>query len=202
MKPAWPRRLAAAGAALPALAMAIAAVVVGAAACLPSAQAQGQAAGLAQGQVLDEAQVTAQTAAQVQAPAYVLPRVQDLRRDGEQVRRERKPLLLFFSTPGCPYCLEVRRNYLAPRVAQADAEVLIREVDITSARTFVGVDGAQQREVDLATALGVRLVPAVRLVDDRLAPLAPPLVGWNDAGFYEGYLAGAIDEARRKLGAR
>jgi len=36
--------------------------------------------------------------------------VDDLRVLLAQVRQRRAPLLVLFSTPGCPYCLEVRRN--------------------------------------------------------------------------------------------
>jgi hypothetical protein len=137
------------------------------------------------------------------ASEATLPRIDDLRRDAERVRRERKPLLLFFSTPGCPYCLEVRRSYLAPRAAAGEAaEVLVREVDVTGTRTFIGLDGSALREAAFAERLGVRLVPVVRLVDERLAPLAAPLVGLNEAGFYESYLAAAIEEATAKLRGR
>lgn len=131
-----------------------------------------------------------------------LPRLEDLRRDAERVRRERRPLLLSFSTPGCPYCLEVRRSYLAPRAAKPAPEALIREVDITAVRAFIGLDGKPQSEADFAAAFKVRLVPVVRLVDDRLQPLGPPLIGLNESGFYEAYLAAAIDEATRRLAGR
>ena len=47
----------------------------------------------------------------------------------DAVRTTRRPLLLFFTTPGCPYCREVRRNYLAPRVA--DRIGLIRTMAFT-----------------------------------------------------------------------
>ena len=46
-----------------------------------------------------------------------LEHIDDLGALLDAVRTTRRPLLLFFSTPGCPYCREVRRNYLAPRVA-------------------------------------------------------------------------------------
>jgi len=131
-----------------------------------------------------------------------LPQIDDLRTIARQVRRERSPLLLFFSTPGCPYCIEVRRSYLAPRLAAPDGGgVLIREVSITSSRSFIGLDGRPMTDRDLAAYFLVGAVPVVRLVDAELKPLADPLVGLS-ADFYESYLQTAIDTARKALSTR
>jgi thioredoxin-related protein len=111
-------------------------------------------------------------------------------------------LLLFFSTPGCPYCAEVRRGYLAPRVQEGSRDALIREVEITSERRIVGLAGEPLTEADLATRFGVRAVPVVQLVDAALQPLGKPLVGIGSAGFYEAFLGAAIDDAARALRSR
>jgi len=137
-----------------------------------------------------------------QGDHVVLPRIDDLRTLAAQMRRERIPLLLFFSTPGCPFCLEVRRNYLAPRLKDDAGRLLIREVDITSPRGFAALDGTTVTEVDLAARFKVRIAPVVQLVDASLARLGRPLVGINDSGFYEAYLSRAIDEAQRAIRGR
>lgn len=134
--------------------------------------------------------------------AVELPRIDDLRSLVAQMRRERIPLLLFFSTAGCPFCIEVRRNYLAPRLKDGDGGLLIREVEIVSRRSFTGADGAPQTEAELASRFGVRMVPVVQLVDASLAPIGRPLVGIDASGFYDGYLSAAIDEAQRVMRAR
>lgn len=139
--------------------------------------------------------------AQGGAAAAELPRIDDLRRLAAQMRRERVPLLLFFSTPGCPYCVEVRRSYLVPRLKDR-AEVLIREVETVSRRSFVGLDGKPHTEAALASRFGVRAVPVVQLVDASMQPTGAPLVGIDAAGFYDAYLAAAIDEARLAMRAR
>jgi thioredoxin-related protein len=138
------------------------------------------------------------------AGSALLPAIDDLRALTAQARSERLPILLFFSTEGCPYCLEVRRNYLAPRVraGHAAAGALIREIDIGAARRVPDLDGKPVSEAELARRYGVRMTPVVLLVDWRVRPLGPPLVGIDAAGFYESYLANAIDSARRKLAAR
>jgi len=138
--------------------------------------------------------------AQPVAEAESLVRINDLRALAAKVRRERTPLLLFFSTPGCPYCRDVRRSYLAPRAREgAVAGIEIREVDITSGRVFTGHDGKPTSEMELATRYQVRVAPVVVLVNQDLVPLAGPLVGLDRAGFYEGYLNSAIETARARL---
>jgi hypothetical protein len=139
-------------------------------------------------------------AVRAQRPAEAtLPPLTDLRAAAREVRRTRKPLLLFFTTPGCPYCIEVRRSYLAPRLAEPDTGgVLIREVSIVGDRRLTGLDGRPLTERALATRFEVVAVPVVRLVDAELKPLSKPLVGLN-AAFYESYLQSAIDAARAAL---
>jgi len=132
----------------------------------------------------------------------MLEPIDDVRALLARVRRERVPLLLFFSTPGCPYCIEVRRNYLAPRAREARAGVLIREVDIVSQRSFIDTDGKPITEARFAARFGARVVPVVLLVDANLTPLGDPLIGLDGAGFYEAYLANAIEAATAKLRAR
>ena len=113
------------------------------------------------------------------------------------------PLLVLFSTPGCPFCLEVRRNYLAPRVAEQAAlpapTVLIREVDITSRAALVDAQGRMITQAELAAQFGVRVVPVVALFDQRAQLLGDPLVGIDRSGFYETYLVRAIEAAERRL---
>lgn len=135
--------------------------------------------------------------------AEALQEIDDLAKLREQSRRERLPVLLFFTMPGCPYCLDVRRNYLAPRVKQGRAAgVLVREIDITSRRTIAGHDGKPVSGMQLAGRFNVRVAPVVVLVNGDLMPLADPLVGIDRSGFYEGYLSSAIEAARAKLAAQ
>jgi len=135
------------------------------------------------------------------ADEETLPRIDDLRSLAAQMRRDRIPLLLFFSTPGCPYCLEVRRNYLAPRLRDDAGRLLIREVVITSPRRFNDFEGRTVAESDFAVRFKVRMTPVVQLVDAEMKRLGRPLVGIDAAGFYEAYLAGAIEEAQRRMRA-
>lgn len=131
-----------------------------------------------------------------------LTRIDDLRALLALARKQRRPLLLFFSVPGCPYCLEVRRAHLTPRAIDAGHGPLIREIEISSRRTFIGLDGMSTTEYAFADAHDVRMVPHVVLVDADLKPLAEPMIGLGVSDFYGEYLAGAIDSAVRRMQGR
>ena len=132
-----------------------------------------------------------------------LPGLGDLRVLASSIARHKAPLLVLFSTPGCPFCREVRRNYLAPRVTEqadkATPDLLLCETDITSERTVDDLSGARITEKAFALRHNVRVVPVVTLFDSALQPLGQPLVGLDRSGFYEAYLASAIDAARKQL---
>ncbi len=127
----------------------------------------------------------------------------DLRAVSNAVARFKAPLLVLFSTPGCPFCREVRRNYLVPRVdeqaGRAMPELLLYETDITSERTIIDLAGARITEVVFARRYHVRVVPVVALLDASMRQLVEPLVGLDRSGFYEGYLTSALDAARKHL---
>jgi hypothetical protein len=131
-----------------------------------------------------------------------LTRIDDQRALSAQVGKHRRPLLLFYSLPGCPFCLEVRRNHLAAYARDGDRGPLIREIDITSRRTFIGLDGNRTTEYAFANANKVRMVPHVVLLDAELKPLGDPMIGIGVSEFYGAYLADAIDSAMRKLQGR
>jgi len=132
-----------------------------------------------------------------------LPPLKDLRVLADAIAKHKAPLLVLFSTPGCPFCRQVRRNYLAPRAKEqagkATPELLLRETDITSASALVDLSGRRITEADFARRHNVRAVPVVTLFDPSLRPIGDPLVGLDRSGFYEGYLASAIDAARKHL---
>lgn len=132
-----------------------------------------------------------------------LAAIDDLRPLLAQVRKQRVPLLVLFSTPGCPFCHEVRRSYLAPRVAEQaklpSPTLLIREIDISSRAPLIDLQGRRTTQAEFAARLNVRMVPVVALFDDRVQLLGDPLVGIDRAGFYEAYLARAIESAERRL---
>jgi thioredoxin-related protein len=132
-----------------------------------------------------------------------LPATSNLKQLGAESARLKAPIVILFSTPGCPYCLEVRRNYLAPRLAGGNAhtpQILIRELDITSRERVIDFDGRSTTEAEVADRYGVRMVPVVMALDSRGKPIGEPLVGLDRSGFYESYLQTLLTRAQSSMG--
>jgi thioredoxin-like negative regulator of GroEL len=129
-----------------------------------------------------------------------LPPATDLRELAAQSGRLKAPIVVLFSTPGCPYCREVRRNYLAPRLAgRAGGAVLIRQIDIISRDPLTAFDGRVTTHAEFATRLGVRMVPVVMAFGVHGQPIGDPLVGLDRSGFYDGYLQSLVAQAQRQF---
>lgn len=136
------------------------------------------------------------------APKHIsLPTPVDLRHEGQLIQQKGKPLVVLFSLPGCPFCKEVRENYLVPLVrdaAPAD-QAIVREIDITSNGTLKDFDGKPVSQKDFAARYKVQVTPTVLMLDAAGKPLAEPLVGSGMAGFYGAYLDNALAASRKGL---
>lgn len=140
------------------------------------------------------------------AEGTLLPAVDDVQALAAQSARAGIPIIVLFTTPGCPFCQEARQNYLAPRLAEqqrrSKPEYLLREVDITSRRPVGTIDGRVLTEAQLADRYGIHFAPVLMAFDSRWRPLGEPLVGLDRAGFYESYVERLISAARQSNAAR
>jgi len=132
-----------------------------------------------------------------------IPMVSDLARDGAQAEREGKPVILFFSLPGCPFCHVVRNNYLYPllRDSKRRERPIIREVDMASAQSVQNFDRGSVTPRSIAMKYKVIAAPTVIFVDAHGCMLAPPIIGGDIAGVYGGYLDNAFDASAKKIAA-
>jgi thioredoxin-related protein len=119
----------------------------------------------------------------------------DWQADSALAARDRKPLVLFFSLPGCRFCEHVRQNYM---LALARRGELVREVVLDGVEPVKGFAGGVTHR-ELAHSMGVTFAPLVLLLDARGNRLAEPIVGGDVAGMYGGYLDNAFEEAARRL---
>jgi hypothetical protein len=67
-------------------------------------------------------------------------------------------VVVLFSLPGCHYCEEVRNHYLAPlaRDGAQRGRLVIREVDLNSARRLTDFDGSQTTQAAFAKRMKVQ----------------------------------------------
>ena len=143
----------------------------------------------------------AQAAASVAGPP--VPLLSDWQHDARQAQAEHKPIILFFSLPGCSFCHVVRNNYLQSmlRDKSGAAQAIIREVDMTGTRRVTGLDGKPALERDVAKTFAIRAAPTVIMIDASGKLLTTPIIGGDVAGFYGGYLDAAMAEAEKKVNA-
>ncbi len=133
--------------------------------------------------------------------AAELSAAHDLRADAERARRERAPLLLFYSSYGCPFCREMEEHYLKP--LQADpawaGKITIRVIHIDSERSLTGFNGERTDHGAFARARGVRFTPTLQFLGADGRELAPRMIGISTRDFFWGYLEESIAAAISRL---
>jgi len=125
----------------------------------------------------------------------------DFRADARVAAQRKVPIMVLFSSPACPYCERVKREYLIPmhKDPAYRNRVIIREVTVGAETPLVDFDGSTITEGAFALFNKVYLVPTVKVFDTRGKEAGDPIVGLLIADFYFGYLEAAIDEGIRKV---
>jgi thioredoxin-related protein len=125
----------------------------------------------------------------------------NLAADGRQAAESKTPIVVMFSADHCPYCEQVRRDYIDPLPddPQYGRRVLVRIVTTDGDSTLTDFNGVETTHTHFAVDQGVSLVPTVRFYGVNGEQLVPDLVGAILPDFYLDYLEGAINQAVRKL---
>jgi thioredoxin-related protein len=118
-------------------------------------------------------------------------------RDLAAQARPDRPVVLFFTLAGCPFCERARRSYLAPLARGSGNRLTVLEVPVEARVT--GFDHRQVSGRDLARAYGVSVFPTVLVVDNRGQPLAEALPGFSVPDFYGALLDARIERAIARL---
>lgn len=137
---------------------------------------------------------TALFAAPARTAGSALPALTNAGKDVRDAANPGVVVVVLFSLPGCHYCEEVRSHYLAPlaRDAAQRGRLVIREVDLTSARKLTDFDGSATNQAAFARRMKVQFAPTVLFLDAEGRQVASPLIGAGKADFYGSYLDDAI----------
>ena len=135
------------------------------------------------------------------APPEQLTLARDFQADAKESVQKSMPILILYSLPGCPYCEVIRRSHLLPMVKEGNAQVIVRQVDLSSPKPLKDFDGSITSHGQYAERQGIRFAPIVKLVGPGGEELAPALTGALLPDFYAAYLDDAISAARAKLKA-
>ncbi len=114
----------------------------------------------------------------------------------DDAAKQREPLVILMSLPGCPYCELVRRNYLMPLRATG---LHAWQLNVTDRQTrTVGFDGQSATGVELAAQWKAKVTPTVLFFNAKGQEVADRLVG-AAPDFFGAYLDQALDTARSRI---
>ena len=134
------------------------------------------------------------------APARVagktLPLSASLPDELARALKARQPLVVMVSLHRCPWCEEVRNNYLAPMRAQERLPVV--QVDMLSPRQTRDLQGAPTTHEALVRAWDVKVAPTVLFLGPQGKEVAVRLVG-GSPDFYSAYLDRRLALAREAV---
>lgn len=141
------------------------------------------------------------SAASQTAPAYKVPRAEDLKADGQLARRKNLPILIMFSQTGCSYCEQVLEQFLEPMRKSGDYtdKVIMRKIKLDSFEEIRDFDGQWRKPDEIAVRYRASITPTVVFVDYRGHELAERILGLTTPAFYGGELDDAIDLALQRL---
>lgn len=133
-----------------------------------------------------------------------LVHAKNFRTDAALSAKRQVPIMVVFTTPTCPYCDIVKRDYLVPmhKDRAYRSRVIIRELAVNSDAALTGFDGKTTTEAAFAAAAKVFVVPTVMVFDSRGEPVGEPIVGLLIPDFYFGYLEAAIEDGLARTRAR
>ena len=128
----------------------------------------------------------------------------DWSRIGATARETGLPVIIVVTGDGCGHCERMRSEFLAdPRISSPLVEQAISaELRRDSTGKIVDFDGERIRSRVFLSRYDIFATPTLLFLDSTGVPLAPPLVGFNDAETYRELVSERLTEARSELQAR
>jgi len=118
---------------------------------------------------------------------------QNLAKDAQDSRDNKKPIVLFLTAEDCPYCEKLREEYF--QFSTEDDRFILREVEIGPYHDTLNFEGKTSNHQLLADRYGLSLTPTVAFVGPDGEPLAKPIVGILTMDFYHYYFEKALQES-------
>jgi len=134
--------------------------------------------------------------ASARAAGKTLPLSASLPDELARALKARQPLVVMVSLHRCPWCEEVRNNYLAPMRAQERLPVV--QVDMLSPRQTRDLQGTLTTHEALVRAWDVKVAPTVLFLGPQGREVADRLVG-GSPDFYSAYLDRRLALAREAV---
>ncbi len=125
-----------------------------------------------------------------------LPLSASLRDELTRALKQRQPLVVMVSLHRCPWCDEVRNNYLAPMHAEESLPVV--QIDMLSPTGTRTAQGEPTTHDALVRGWDVKIAPTLLFLGPGGKEVAERLVG-GSPDFYAAYLDNRLAQARKAL---
>ncbi|SFV86075.1 hypothetical protein MNB_SUP05-9-389 [hydrothermal vent metagenome] len=137
------------------------------------------------------------------AEELTLPVAKDFLMDSQKVWKQKTPILIMFSIPGCGYCKKIKEDVLSPmaEMPEYQKKIIIRHID---AQSFDEINNFYNEELshnEFAFKYAVNFFPTVILVDNYGATLGK-IVGVPSDEYYWTDLDEVIEKSIKKLHQR
>lgn len=123
-----------------------------------------------------------------------LPSAKSLHKELTLALRSGHPLLVLVSLNGCPFCKQVRENYLGPMRSGRGQPMV--QIDMKSSASVQDFKDAAITHEKLVHAWEVTLAPTVLFFGRNGAEIAPRLVGFASPDYYGASLDRRLEQAR------
>jgi thioredoxin-related protein len=113
-----------------------------------------------------------------------IPKLDGLEKQIERAAKQKRPLVLLVTMPGCAWCDLVKQDYL---------QHLARDQDKEGVFVFETIQGGIELQ-----RYRITMVPTVLFLGPQ-GEIAERLIGYGSRDFYGAYLTERINSARKKL---
>ena len=136
-------------------------------------------------------------AADLPANSARLIQITDLQKTAQLSKSKNLPILIMFSTEGCPYCELLKEDFLLPMIISGDYtdKILLRELHVSDTDQIIDFKGHKIDSYDFARKYVVKLFPTTIFIDSKGLELTPKIVGVTTPSLFGGRLDSAIDKA-------
>ncbi len=137
-------------------------------------------------------------------PADRLPIAKSFEADSKLAAAKKIPILVLYTSPGCPFCERAKSEYLVPMLKDPayKNKVIMREVDITSQSPLTLFNGSKSTGAEFAAQHKVAVVPTIKVINAQNSEVADPIIGLLIPDYYFGYIDSAISGGLQKMRAQ
>ncbi len=140
------------------------------------------------------------TANSLMAEGLLLPPAEDFFMDSQKVWKNKTPILIMFSVPGCGYCKKIKEDVLSPmaKLDEYSKKIIIRHIDSSSSDEINDFFNEKVSQSDFSFSYVVDFFPTIILVDNYGVTL-DKIIGAGVDDYYWMYLDEAIASSTKKL---